>query len=86
MSALFSRVAGWLISRYSVSAHRARYARYARYAAADDRADLQRRMRQIEEELRANGMPLRGAISRDRHAFARIVIDQDDSTRRKEPV
>jgi hypothetical protein len=43
-------------------------------------------MRQIEEEVRANGMPLRGAISRDRHAFARIVIDQDDSTRRKESV
>ncbi|MDR5744708.1 DUF3563 domain-containing protein [Caballeronia sp. LZ029] len=83
MSALFSRVAGWLISRYSVSARRARY---ARYAALDDRADLQHRMRQIEEELRANGMPLRGAVSRDRHAFARIVIDQDDSARRKEPV
>ncbi|CAL8480454.1 hypothetical protein [Caballeronia sp. S22] len=83
MSALFSRLVGWLISRYSVSAHRARY---ARYAAADDRGDLQHRMRQIEEEVRANGMPLRGAISRDRHAFARIVIDQDDSTRRKESV
>jgi hypothetical protein len=80
MSALFSRLVGWLIARYGVSAHR------ARHAAADDRADLQHRMRQIEEEVRANGMPLRGTISRDRHAFARIVIDQDDSTRRKESV
>lgn len=80
MSALFSRLVGRLISRYSVSAHR------APYAAADDRGDLQHRMRQIEEEVRANGMPLRGAVSRDRHAFARIVIDQDDSARRKEPV
>lgn len=77
MFALFSRLVGWLISRYSVSLHG------ARYAAEDDRRDLQHRMREIEEELRTNGMPLRGAASRDRHAFARIVIDQDDSMKRK---
>jgi hypothetical protein len=77
MFALFSRLVGWLNSRHSVSSHG------APYAAEDDRGDFQHRMRQLEEELRINGMPLRGAVSRDRHAFARIVIDQDDSMKRK---